>query len=68
LEAVKKKSKGIFIQLKVAGNTIKENDLSRYFNTLDGVDYVGVVHGEEKQCALEHCFLFTHITNGRSAY
>jgi hypothetical protein len=48
------------IQLKVAGNTIKENDLSRYFNTLDGVDYVGVVHGEEKQeCALEHCFLFT---------
>ena len=50
LEAViKLKSKGINIQLKVAGNTIKENDLSRYFNTLDGVDYVGVVHGKEKQ-------------------
>jgi glycosyltransferase involved in cell wall biosynthesis len=50
LEAVKKlKAKGINIRLKVAGNKIKENNLSDYFNTLDGVDYVGVVHGEEKQ-------------------
>ena len=50
LEAVKKlKGKGINIQLKVDGNKIKENNLSNYFNTLEGVDYVGVVHGKEKQ-------------------
>jgi glycosyltransferase involved in cell wall biosynthesis len=50
LEAVKKlKAKGVAIRLKVAGNKIKENDLSNYFNTLDSVDYVGVVHGEEKR-------------------
>jgi glycosyltransferase involved in cell wall biosynthesis len=50
LEAVKiLKDKGISIQVKVAGKMIKENDLSVYFNTLDNVTYVGVVHGRQKQ-------------------
>lgn len=50
LEAVKiLKEKGIIIQLKVAGNEIKENNLSNYFNTLDNVEYLGVIHGIEKK-------------------
>jgi glycosyltransferase involved in cell wall biosynthesis len=50
LEAIKVlKNKGIIIRLKVAGNKIKENDLSHYFDTLDCVEYLGVVHGGQKQ-------------------
>ena len=50
LEAIKRlKNKGVKVKIKVAGNKIKENDLSSYFNTLDCIEYIGVVHGEEKQ-------------------
>jgi glycosyltransferase involved in cell wall biosynthesis len=41
--------KGVVVKLKVAGSIIKDNDLSQYFNELKQVEYVGVVHGKEKQ-------------------
>jgi glycosyltransferase involved in cell wall biosynthesis len=65
--AKKKKSKGIFIQLKVAGNTIKENDLSRYFNNLDGVDYV-LFTARKVNCFGALFFVYPIYYKWRSAY
>jgi glycosyltransferase involved in cell wall biosynthesis len=50
LEALNKlNQKGIKIQLKIAGNKIKENDLSHFCDNLEYVAYLGVVSGLEKQ-------------------
>ena len=50
LEAIRVlEKKGVVVKLKVAGSIIKDNDLSQYFNELKQVEYVGVVHGKEKQ-------------------
>lgn len=42
-------NRGISIELKVAGNIIKGNNLSSYFNNIDCIEYLGVVHGDKKQ-------------------
>lgn len=50
LKAIKKlNEKGIKIQLKVAGNEVKENKISEYFNRLENVEYIGTVQGIVKQ-------------------
>lgn len=49
LEAVKELyNKGVSVKIKIAGNLVSNNDLSSYFGKY-GIEYVGVVNGEEKK-------------------
>jgi glycosyltransferase involved in cell wall biosynthesis len=40
---------GLKIKLIIAGNKVKENDLSKYLEDLSFVEYAGVLYGKEKQ-------------------
>lgn len=41
--------KGIIVKIKVAGKKTIDNDLSHFFEELNHLEYVGLVHGKEKQ-------------------
>lgn len=43
------RERGVNIDIKIAGNKIRQNDLSAYLDSSDNIEYVGVVDGERKK-------------------